>query len=101
MKMDPESARGFMDMPDCGEVPHGDVVMYCTSWCPDCKKARAWLEEHDVQFIEVNVNEYPQAAKQVRNWADGNLVTPTFSIHGQVVVDFDISKLKEVLGIMD
>lgn len=101
MKMDADSAKGFMEIPDCGEAPSADIVMYCTSWCPDCKKARVWLEEHHIQFLEVNVNDYPQAGKQVRAWANGNLVTPTFNIHGQVVVDFDIPKLKLALKIED
>ncbi len=46
----------------------------------------------------MDVNAIPAAAKQVREWADGNLVTPTFDINGTIIVDFDTDKLTEVLG---
>lgn len=101
MKMDPESAKGFMEMPQVGEMPTGDVVMYCTSWCIDCKKAKTWLEKNGISFVEVDVNEYPEANKFVRSWANGNLVTPTFNIRGQIIVDFKEDKLKEALSIKD
>lgn len=101
MKMDPESAKSFMEIPDCGEMPTADIVMYCTSWCPDCKKARIWLAEHKVDYLEVNVNEYPEAGKWVRSVAGGNLVTPTFKIYDKVVVDFDKDQLKKVLKISE
>ena len=99
MEMDPESGRHFMDLPDVGEMPTADVVMYCTSWCPDCEHARNWLKDHYIEFLEINVNEYPQAAAYVRSQANGNLVSPTFSIHGQAVVDFDKERLRKLLNI--
>jgi thioredoxin reductase (NADPH) len=72
--------------------------MYCTPWCPDCKRARAWLEQRGLQYTEVNANAVPGAAKQVRQWANGHLVMPTFDINGTIVVDFDVEKLTKVLG---
>ncbi len=74
-----------------------DVVLFCTSWCPDCKKAREWLTENKIGFSEVDVNHYPKAAKLVRNWADGNLVTPTFKIKDQIIVDYQVDKLEEII----
>jgi hypothetical protein len=35
----------------------------------------------------------------VREWANGNLVTPTFDIDGTIVVDFDQKRLAEVLRV--
>lgn len=99
MKMDPESEKGFLDSPEVRDMPEGDVIMYCTSWCNDCKKAKIWLEEHHIDFVEIDVNDFPEAGKLVRSWANGNLVTPTFNIQGNIVVDFDVEKLKAVFSI--
>jgi glutaredoxin len=77
---------------------HGGVVMYCTSWCPDCRRARMWMRERGIEWVEVDVNSNPAAAKQVREWANGNLVTPTFDVDGTIVVDFRPDKLAEALG---
>lgn len=74
-----------------------DVVLFCTSWCPDCKKAREWLTENKIDYSEVDVNRYPKAAKLVRNWADGNLVTPTIKVKDQIIVDYQVDKLEEIL----
>ncbi len=86
---------------DIMNLPKGGVVMYCTTWCPDCKQARKWLRERNITFTEVNITGTPGAPEQVRRWADGNLTTPTFDINGEVVVDFDIPKLKLILGVPD
>jgi glutaredoxin len=79
-------------------LPHGGIVMYCTAWCPDCKRARQWLAENNLPYTEVNITTTPGADQQVRQWANGNATTPTFEIDGTIVVDFNETRLREVLG---
>ena len=98
-RIDPEAAR---NEPHAEEIrprvlPKGGIVMYSTSWCPDSKRARLWLKEHNLAYTEVDINAYPGAADQVKKWANGNLTTPTFDIDGTIIVDFDEDKLAEVL----
>jgi len=81
------------------EVPFGGVVMYCTSWCPDCRRARTWLNAHQIPFREVDITRNRTAAAQVRGWARGHETTPTFNIDGTIIVHFNESRLKEVLNI--
>jgi glutaredoxin len=73
--------------------------MYCTSWCPDCKRARKWLTDNKIPFTEVDITTTPGAAQQVEHWANGNRTTPTFDIDGTIVVDYDIPRLKEALQV--
>ena len=80
-------------------LPTGGIVMYCTQWCSDCKRARAWLKQCGLQYTEVDISSTPGAARQVRAWTGGSLTTPTFEINGTIVVDFNEVKLREVLGI--
>ena len=91
------SVQLFEDKEDEEELPHGGVVMYCTNWCPDCKKARRWFEKHNIEYTEVNVSSSAKAGRQVREWADGNLTTPTFDIDGTIIVDWQVDKLEAVL----
>jgi glutaredoxin len=80
------------------EAPEeADIVMYCNRWCPDCRKARAWLAKHDIEYVEVDVTRHMDAAEKVRGWADGKLITPTFEIDGEVVVNWDEKKMREML----
>jgi peroxiredoxin/glutaredoxin len=81
------------------KLPHGGIVMYCTKWCPDCRNARSWLRDHNLKYTEVDIMATIGASEQVRKWAGGNLVTPTFEIDGEIVVDFDEKRLSEVLKI--
>lgn len=100
-KLEPHLAANLpagQEAPTPTALPTGGVVMYCTQWCPDCKRARAWLQQCGLEYTEVDVNSVAGAAKQVRQWADGNLVTPTFDINGTIVVDFDVEKLTALLG---
>ncbi len=71
--------------------------MYCTNWCPDCRKARAWLNERNVAFTEVNISSTPGAEEQVRRWSGGDMVTPTFDVNGTILIDFHPEKLEELL----
>jgi glutaredoxin len=89
---------------DSGDAEAGDesgpdprVVMYCNNWCPDCRRARVWLERHEIEYREINVSRDREAAQQVREWADGNLVTPTFNIQGEIVIDWDEAALSKLL----
>ncbi len=86
---------------DLKRLPKGGVVMYCTTWCADCKQARKWLRERSIRYTEVNITETPGASEQVKRWAGGTVNTPTFDIDGQIVVDFDIPRLKQVLKVSD
>lgn len=79
-------------------LPHGGIVMYCTSWCPDCRRARVWLKEHNLEYIEIDVEKNPQASAQVKAWAGGNRTTPTFDIDGTIIVNFNLQKLTEALA---
>ncbi len=86
---------------DLRKLPQGGVVMYCTSWCADCKMARKWLKEKTIAYTEVNITETPGAGEQVRRWTGGDVTTPTFNINGEVIIDFDLPKLKHVLNVPD
>jgi Peroxiredoxin len=78
-------------------LPHGGVVMYCTAWCPDCKRARAWLSLHAIPYTEVDITANPEAARQVETWNHGNRTTPTFDIDGTILSEFDEAEIAGIL----
>jgi glutaredoxin len=98
-KLEPELARRQASRPVIQPVglPKGGIVLYCTPWCPDCKKARQWLKECGLSFTEVDISRNASGAEQVRRWTGGPLTTPTFDINGTIVVDYDQEKLANVL----
>ena len=42
-------------------APAGPVVMYATSWCPYCSKARAYFERKGIAYTEHDVEKSPSA----------------------------------------
>jgi glutaredoxin len=81
------------------ERPDVDVVLYCTPWCPGCRRARAYLTEKNVQFVEINIAQDRVAAQRVRGWARGYETTPTLDVKGTIVVNFDQARVAELLGL--
>ena len=79
--------------------PDADVVLYCTPWCPACRRARAFLAENDIPYVEVDVTRDRAAAERVRGWANGYQTTPTFNIRGQIIVNFKRKEVADALGV--
>lgn len=97
-RMDPEAAcRAPAQPTESAALPSGGVIMYCTRWCPGCRMGRRWLEQRGIAYTEVDVNSNPEAAAQVRRWANGKLVTPTYDINGTIVVNNQWERLSELL----
>jgi glutaredoxin len=78
-------------------TPGGEIVLYCTRWCKDCRKAKAWLDERGLTYAEVDIDYNLAARSQVRKWGDGFLITPVIDWGGTIIVDFDVLKLEQAL----
>ncbi len=78
--------------------PAADIVLYCTTWCPDCRRARAFFKDRSINYTEIDIGRDREAAAQVRAWAKGNETTPTFNIRGTVIVGYDVPKLEAALS---
>jgi glutaredoxin len=96
-KITPERFLQKESLPQDETLPHGGVVMYCTQWCPDCRRARVWLKEQNIPYTEVDITTNFTAARQVRSWGNGSQITPTFDIDGKIIVDFDEAALSKIL----
>lgn len=74
-----------------------NVIMYTTSWCPDCWVAKRYLDNRGVKYQEINIEETPGAAQRVEQWSGGYRTVPTFDIDGRIVVDFNRRELDRAL----
>lgn len=83
--------------PEAKPLPHGGIVMYCTSWCPGCRRARAWFQARGLKFVEVDIETNPAATAQVKQWNNGNKSTPTFDVEGTILTEFNEARMLEAL----
>ena len=57
-----------------------EIIMYCTSWCGDCQRAKQFLKERGVLFSEVNIDEEPDAEELVLAVNKGRRKVPTIKV---------------------
>jgi glutaredoxin len=102
-RIDPEAAaRAEALAPPPADLPTEGIIMYCTSWCPACRRARRFFDEHGVAFTEIDINKTPEARDRLRELTGGVLTTPTFEVYGQVIVDFRLDqrrRMEKLLGV--
>jgi len=78
-----------------------NIRIYTTSWCPDCRQAKRFLEEHQLPYKEINIDDDVGAAKFVRGANNGKRKVPTFDVDGRTFScsPFSAQCLKEGLGL--
>jgi glutaredoxin len=97
-EIDPEAAARQPEPEPDDALPSSGIVLYCTKWCPACRRARNLFAELNLEYTEVDVNITPGATEQVKKWADGNRTTPTFNIDGTIIVNWNEMELRKVLA---
>lgn len=53
------------------------VVVYSTTWCPDCIMAKKVLESMKVEYTDINIEQEPDAVETVLSINNGNRSVPT------------------------
>ncbi len=56
------------------------VKMYTTTWCPDCRHAKRYLEARGIAYEEINIETAPGAAEFVMSVNAGKRKVPTFVV---------------------
>ena len=72
------------------------VRVFSTSFCPYCKMAKEFLKDRKIPFEEVNVQEDPEAARQMIE-KSGQAGVPVIEIDGQMVIGFNTDQIKKLL----
>lgn len=87
--------------PVTGHEPPSETpaaTVYTTSWRPDCRAAKRYLEERGIAYEEIDIERTPGAAARVEAWSGGYRTVPTFDVGGRIVVDFDRTALEAALA---
>ena len=67
--------------------PYSDiqVIMYMTSWCPYCVKAREYLRSLNVNLIEYNIERDKSKREEMLSKSGGSLGVPLVDIEGIII----------------
>jgi glutaredoxin 3 len=74
------------------------VTIYSTPTCHFCHSAKAFFDENNVKYEDFNVMEDLNKRKEMIDMT-GQMGVPVIRIENDVIVGFDESKIKELLGL--
>ena len=79
----------------------GKVIVYTTSWCSACRKARKYLSDNEIPFVERDIEKDPQAAAELMRKAKAAGISasgvPVLDIGGTLMQGFDPRRLAQLL----
>ena len=74
------------------------VTVYSTPTCPFCIRAKQFLKENSVEYIDIDVSSDQTKAQEMID-RSGQMGVPVIDVEGAIIVGFDKDKIKEALGI--
>ncbi|OGO04029.1 MAG: hypothetical protein A2Y73_01445 [Chloroflexi bacterium RBG_13_56_8] len=90
----PESGDG--SLAEVKSIRHRWVSVYCTSWCFHSRMTKQLLGQHGVPFINIDIEQDEEAAKQVEAWNKGLRSVPTLVIR-LILTEPSIAELERIL----
>jgi glutaredoxin len=77
------------------------ITMYSAFWCPDCRRAKAFLRERGIAFREIDIERDPDAEAIVIRANKGKRKIPTLEVGGRYFScsPFDAAELAAELNI--
>jgi mycoredoxin len=64
------------------------ILFYSTTWCGDCRRSRKVFDAMGVSYIDIDIEEHPEAAEIVRKLNRGAQSVPTILFpDGTVLVE--------------
>ncbi|MEM1282964.1 MAG: FAD-dependent oxidoreductase [Chlamydiota bacterium] len=75
----------------------GQVILYGADWCPDCKRAKSYLDSHGVNYLFISIDQHAWASEEVERLNNGKRIIPTLLINGEQLTNPPNNVLQKVL----
>jgi len=81
-----------------------ELTVYTSPWCGDCRVAKRWLAQHNINYKEIDIEEVPGAAEEVIE-RTGKRAIPQFVLNGQWIQPyvpgqgFKYQEMAELFGV--
>ena len=88
------------------QLKNMDLIVYSAPWCPDCRTAKRFLDQHNVTYTDVDIETTPGAADEVIRHT-GKRAIPQFVVDGKWVQPyrpgegFLYEEMSGLLGLVD
>ncbi|MEW6377377.1 MAG: glutaredoxin domain-containing protein [Thermodesulfobacteriota bacterium] len=71
-----------------------NVIMYMTSWCGYCRKAREFIHSLDVNLIEYNIEKDLARREEMLSKSGGSKGVPLIDVEGIIIRGFNLEAIK-------
>lgn len=76
------------------------IVVYSTVWCPDCKRAKKFFGEQRIPYVNIDIEQDPEAMAYVEKVNNGKRIIPTILFpDGSLLVEPSNAELAQKLGL--
>lgn len=76
------------------------IIVYSTTWCPDCKRAKQFLGEQRIPYINIDIEQDPAAMAYVEKVNKGSRSIPTIIFpDGDILVEPSNAQLAAKVGL--
>jgi thioredoxin reductase (NADPH) len=77
------------------------MTLYGADWCPDCRRAKAFLNDNDIEYNFIDVDIHKEATAKVEEINNGKRIIPTLILNEKSYTNPDNNVLSSLLGIND
>ena len=86
--------------PDLYNLTPSAIMVYGTTWCPDCKRAKQFFGEQRIQYNNVDIDGDPAGVEFVEKVNGGKRTIPTIVFpDGQILAEPSNAELAQKLGL--
>ncbi|WP_298900576.1 FAD-dependent oxidoreductase [uncultured Psychroserpens sp.] len=78
-----------------------DIILYGADWCPDCRRAKSYLKENNIDYTFIDVDLDKDATAKVEAINNGKRIIPTLIINEKSYTNPENVELAAVLGLND
>lgn len=79
-----------------------DVLLYVNAWCGDCRRAIRFLDEYEISYRTIDLDDHPEAADIVEALNRGSRSVPTILVDGEhVATEPSRAELASIFGIKE
>ena len=76
-----------------------EIIMYSTSWCGDCHRAKIIFKNSEVKYTDIDLDEHPEFDDIVKEINNGRRTIPTILFpDGSILVEPSNQELREKLA---
>jgi thioredoxin reductase (NADPH) len=81
-------------------MSHPKIIVYGAHWCPDCRRSKQFLGEHQIPYTWIDIEEDKEAEQDVIKKNQGKRIIPTIVFEdGQFLVEPTNAQLAAKLGL--